>query len=217
MSQQINLFNPLFLRQKRYFSARTMAQGLGIIAAALAAYWMVVAAQAGGLGAQRADAEAQLAKSREQLAALAAEAGGRGTSAALADALRRTEADLDAQQRLLGALSGGPLGDTTGFSRYLAAFARRPLEGVWLTRVSVAAGGAGLDLRGGALRAELLPAYMALLNGEETLRGQSFGELRMSLVGGEAAAGARAPGAPAGRYIEFALTGVRVGAKAGGG
>ena len=37
MSQQINLFNPLFLRQKRYLSATTMVQGLGIIAVVLVA------------------------------------------------------------------------------------------------------------------------------------------------------------------------------------
>lgn len=215
MSQQINLFNPLFLRQKRYFSARTMAQGLGIIAVALVAYYAVVAAQAGSLSAQRADADAQLEQARQQLTALAADAKGRGKSAALADELNRAETELDGQQRLLKALRGGPLGDTAGFSRYLAAFARRPLEGLWLTRVSVSAGGASLDLRGRALRAELLPAYIALLNREDTLRGQSFGELRMSLVADDKAA--RAPAAGAAHYIEFALTGVRTGAKPGGG
>ena len=32
MSQQINLFNPIFLKQQKYFSARTMAIALGVIA-----------------------------------------------------------------------------------------------------------------------------------------------------------------------------------------
>ncbi len=31
MSQQINLFNPIFLKQKKHFSAATMAQALGLI------------------------------------------------------------------------------------------------------------------------------------------------------------------------------------------
>ena len=31
MSQQINLFNPLFMRKEKYFSARTMLQSLGLI------------------------------------------------------------------------------------------------------------------------------------------------------------------------------------------
>ena len=36
MSQQINLYNPLFLKREKYFSARTMLQALGVIALALA-------------------------------------------------------------------------------------------------------------------------------------------------------------------------------------
>ena len=36
MSQQINLFNPLFLRKEKYFSVRTMLQSLGLIALGLA-------------------------------------------------------------------------------------------------------------------------------------------------------------------------------------
>ena len=31
MSQQINLFNPIFLQQKKIFSTRTMAQALGVL------------------------------------------------------------------------------------------------------------------------------------------------------------------------------------------
>ncbi len=31
MSQQINLFNPVFLTQKKYFSVLTMLQALGLI------------------------------------------------------------------------------------------------------------------------------------------------------------------------------------------
>ncbi|HXA48379.1 MAG TPA: MSHA biogenesis protein MshI, partial [Burkholderiaceae bacterium] len=31
MSHQINLYNPIFLKQKKYFSAATMVQGLAVI------------------------------------------------------------------------------------------------------------------------------------------------------------------------------------------
>ena len=33
MSQQINLFNPIFMKQKKYFSVTTMLQALGLIVA----------------------------------------------------------------------------------------------------------------------------------------------------------------------------------------
>ena len=37
MSQQINLFNPLFMRKEKYFSARTMLQSLVLIALGMVA------------------------------------------------------------------------------------------------------------------------------------------------------------------------------------
>jgi len=39
VSQQINLYNPLLLKQKKIFSARTMAQALGLIALGLIAVY----------------------------------------------------------------------------------------------------------------------------------------------------------------------------------
>ena len=39
MSQQINLFNPLFMRKEKYFSARTLLQSLGLIVLGLAALY----------------------------------------------------------------------------------------------------------------------------------------------------------------------------------
>jgi hypothetical protein len=214
MSQQINLFNPLFLRQKRYFSATTMAQALGIIAAVLVVFYAVAFLQTRALETQRAETEAQGVKTRQQLADVAAKAKGRGKSAALADELQRAENTLKRQQLLLGALRGEALGDTAGFSSYLTAFARRPLEGLWLTGITVAASGTTLDLRGRAVRPELVPAYIQMLNGEPALRGRSFGELRLNVREEQPRAGA--PGQVV-RLVEFGLKGVRKDASSGGG
>ena len=49
MSQQINLFNPLFLRKEKYFSARTMLQALGLIALGIAALYAYALFQTRGL------------------------------------------------------------------------------------------------------------------------------------------------------------------------
>ena len=41
MSQQINLYNPIFLKQEKHFSARTMLQATGVVllgAAGVCAY-----------------------------------------------------------------------------------------------------------------------------------------------------------------------------------
>jgi hypothetical protein len=49
MSQQINLYNPLFLRKQKYFSARTMLQSLGLIAVGLLALYLYALVQTRGL------------------------------------------------------------------------------------------------------------------------------------------------------------------------
>ena len=38
MSQQINLYNPLFLEKKKYFSAVTMTQAIGLIVVGMTAF-----------------------------------------------------------------------------------------------------------------------------------------------------------------------------------
>ena len=69
MSQQIILFNPIFLKQKKYFSALAMAQALGLIllgALLLYAYsryqFAGIRKEAGNTTAQVALVQAQLSK-----------------------------------------------------------------------------------------------------------------------------------------------------------
>ena len=67
MSQQINLFNPLFLKQKKYFSARTMLQGLAIILVVLLAFQGVLIFQLRLLERQRTETQALHAQVQQQL------------------------------------------------------------------------------------------------------------------------------------------------------
>ena len=56
MAQQINLFNPIFLRQKLYFSAVAMAQALALIALGVLAIYVYQASQNAKLQRVAADA-----------------------------------------------------------------------------------------------------------------------------------------------------------------
>src|SRR5260221_12170219 len=55
VSQQINLFNPLFLEKKKYFSALAMTQALGLIALGMAAFYGFAFWQDGRLARQTRD------------------------------------------------------------------------------------------------------------------------------------------------------------------
>jgi hypothetical protein len=194
MAQQINLVNPAFRRQKKHFSASTMAQALGLIAAGTLLFSGYAAYKVRMLKQANANAETQLAAQRAQLAALAKELGPQGTSGLLTDELARTEAQVRGRRELLNSLSTGALGNVKGFSRYLEAFARQRTDGVWLTGINVGGDENDLVVRGRVLRADLVPAYLRALNSEEVMRGRRVTELTLNAI--QAPKAAVAPGQP---------------------
>ncbi len=164
MSQQINLYNPIFLKQEKHFSARAMAQALGIIALALVALYAYALLQARQADRTAQQHGAQLAAEREQLAKLGAQLAGQGRSKVLEAQVARLEVEVAKRQATLEALGTNELGNTSGFSDFLAAFGRQAMPGVWLTGIGIAESGNGLVVSGRALRPELVPAYLGSLN-----------------------------------------------------
>jgi hypothetical protein len=203
MSQQINLFNPLFLRKEKYFSARTMAQSLGLIALGLAALYAYALMQTRSLERTAGDYGAQLTAQRGQLIQLS----GRGRSKLLEAEVARLSADVQARRGVLQVLQGGDLGNTEGFSRYFAAFGRHAMRGVWLTGFSVGESGNELRIQGRVLYPDLVPSYIKELNQEDVMRGRLVTELKLAAKEESAARHVAAPqsGAAPSRYVEFEL------------
>jgi hypothetical protein len=198
MSQQINLYNPLFLRKQKYFSARTMLQSLGLIAAGMLVLYGYAAVQTRSLERVAADHGSQLSAQRAQLVAL----GGQGRSKLLEAEVVRLEGDLRARRGTMDILRGGEVGNTEGFSRFFAAFGRHAMRGVWLTGFSVGDNGNDLRIRGRVLHADLVPAYLKALNEEDVMRGRLVTELRL-LAKDETAARRTSPAAEPERFVEF--------------
>lgn len=213
MSQQINLFNPLFLKQKKYFSAETMLQGMGIIAIALLAFYGLLLFQSTRLERQRIETVSL----REQVQQQMLQGGVAGRSKLLEDEISRVEGLIKAQQDVLNILNGGAVGNSEGYSRFLIALARQRTSGLWLTGFTVSGVGDELSIRGRVLHADLVPQYIRQLNREEVMRGHAVAELSLKRVEGPPApatpAGAPAPAGPPQSYIEFALSTAKAGDK----
>jgi hypothetical protein len=217
MSQQINLFNPIFLRQKKYFSALTMLQALAFVFAAMLALYAFEKNQSGGLAQLQIESERQVTERRNQLVQFSKDFSIQGTSKLLEDEIARVESQLKKRQDLLGELSTGVGGNVEGFSPYLSAFARQPLNGVWLTAVAIGGKANELVVKGRVLNGDLLPAYIQVLNREPALMGRAIVEMRLDAKGGDAevAAAAGSPPVPApapqkanepAKYVEFSLS-----------
>lgn len=193
MSQQINLYNPLF-RKKSFSptSANAMLYGVGIIAACCAVFGVyqdnrtrAVERNAQAVAQQHAEATANRDK-------LAAQLELQKPNAELAAELNQLEARLKGRQEVVDALKSGAIGSTAGFSPYMAAFSRQTINGLWLTGFDIASAGNEFTIEGRTLSADLLPVYLSRLNSETTLQGRQFAAMRIA----QPPAAPVAPGAP---------------------
>ena len=206
MSQQINLYSPIFRKQQKVFSATTMLQGVGLIVVVVAVFYYTLTLQSSLLEIRAANSSQQL---KGELERLKAYGGARESPAerakALAERKKTLEASLASQKQALEAFESGALGRTEGYASLLRALARVSVEGVWLTRIRLAEGSGELSLSGRATRADLVPVYLERLRSEQALRGQAFSRLEVT----RAAAAPAAPGAaaaPSGAsFVEFVL------------
>jgi len=204
LSQQINLYNPLFLTKEKYFSARTMLQGLGLIAAGVAALYAYALVQT--LSAERlaASHRQQLEMQRQQFVELG-KFSAQSPNRALEAEVARLGTEVQIREATLDALSTGELGNTSGFSEFLAALGRRAVPGVWLTGITIADSGNNLVITGRVLRADLMPSYLRALNDEAVMRGRRVTELKLAAREASATGSKDRVQGPE-RFVEFKLT-----------
>ncbi|MBS1187469.1 MAG: putative Mannose-sensitive agglutinin biosis protein MshI [Burkholderiaceae bacterium] len=201
MSQQINLFNPIFLRQKKHFSALTMAQALGVILLGVLCLYGYSMFRSAGIKQAAAQAAAQLTTTQQQLTKVTAEFAPRKKDEVLAKELEKAQAEHAMLQTAMTRLKNEEFGDRKGYSSYLSAFARQIVGGLWLTGFSIEGAGSAIGIQGRTLRPESVPTYISRLSGETVFKGKSFAVLEMQQVKqDEEAAAKNAP-----QFIEFDL------------
>lgn len=203
MSQQINLFNPLFLKKKRYFSALTMAQALGVLLVGLAGFYGYARYQQTLLESEAQGATRAFEAEKARLAKFTADfAPGKGLSET-EKAITATKGEIAARQALLSQLQSGVLGNTRGYSALLGAFARRTQQGVWLTGIQIGSGDDSLAISGRAMQGEQVSALLAQYKLEPALKGRPFNGISIIKQPAVPAAGGGA-GLPS--YVEFRLS-----------
>jgi hypothetical protein len=216
MSQQINLFNPLFRPKGFSFtSAKAMLYGAGIalVLAAAAAVYVETGVRGAQAVAQAVDADYKAAVAKRDQ--LVAEIAALKPSAQLEQEVIGLESTLQGRREVVDTLKSGAIGNTRGFSDYMLAFSRQNLNGLWLTGFDVA--GNELAIQGRTLNADLVAKYLNRLNQEKALNGRQFGVMRISRPSvatlaatdaakkGDAPAG-KEPAAKSPPYIEFSIS-----------
>ncbi|MCP5149357.1 MAG: PilN domain-containing protein [Ectothiorhodospiraceae bacterium] len=179
MRQQVNLYQPVFRRERRVLSARALAQCLGLAAIALAAVQGFAWWQVEGLRGQVRQLEQQQVLATERLSAAQGRVPRRDPSPLLERERARLERVVAGRSRILETLRGGDVEPSSGFSEILAGLARQRVPGLWLTAVRIQSGGRRLEIRGAALRPELVPVLVQRLSSEPVFVGMKFQTLRL--------------------------------------
>ena len=199
MSQQINLFNPIFMKRRKYFSLLAMLQALGMIIAGSLFFYGYAIDQVGQLKKQSEESNKRYNAEEARLIRLTAEFSPQQADQALQNEVRRLEKQLVDQAELIGVIKSGAVGNTTGYSEYMRAFSRQVVQGLWLTGFRVVGDATQISLSGAVLSPELLPAYIQRLSKEDIMQGKTFATLQMQQPKVAADQGNNA------RYVEFTL------------
>ena len=197
MSQQINLFDARFRKQKQHLTARTLVLTAAALLVAAAALQELYAYQNRSLAATLAQADQRATELRDQTVRFAKEFTAQGRSTALTDEIARVEEQLRLRRTLFTTMQSGVGGNVGGFSPYLTALSRHTMNGVWLTGVDIGGQSGELVLKGRVLDSTLVPAYIRQLRQAPPFAGSTVNELRVA---------AKADAEKKTRQVEFLLS-----------
>jgi hypothetical protein len=180
MNQQINLYQPMFRKQEKVFSAVTMVQIIGLVTILLGAIYAYNIWSLRPFEQELVKINVEQQKLQGELKRFEVKAAANTKSQLLEDEIRLLSQELEQKRQVEQVLSTGSYGNRNGFSDYFAGLARQHVSGLWLTNVTLQNGGTQLVLKGKTNNAELIPIYIQKLAKEKAFAGLSFNVLEMS-------------------------------------
>jgi Tfp pilus assembly protein PilN len=187
MSQQINLFNPVFARQGKLFSTARLVQGLAglLLISGLFCAFLYNDLRQKQAQFEEFELKQQQMLIQQQKLGIAAPKSKKVLEAELAQ-LNKDDAAAAVQAKAMTE----KLGNTQGYAAYFSAFSRQTPEELWLTGFEIDGQGESAFVRmtGGARYPELVAHYLKRLGDEPVFQGvklESF-TLGEGMAGGAA-------------------------------
>ena len=203
MSQQVNLYHPIFRRQEKKFSALTMLQAGVLIMAGIVLMYAYAWVQVGYLRVQAGQIGDQYAQEVKRLQAASSQLAARKTDPQLEQDAQRLEARIAAVEHIREIAKHDYFAGIDGYSKYFIAFSRQRLSGLWLTGFNITGAGEQLVLEGRTEIPELVPEYLQKLSAEKLLAGTTFEIFQMARPQGVGAQNPNDKGmAP---YVDFVI------------
>jgi Tfp pilus assembly protein PilN len=179
VSQQVNLYSPIFRRQEKKFSAYAMLQAIGLILVGIALFiglnvWRVMA-----LRSDLKSAEQRQTAVMKQFEDAKRQFTPRVGDPKLEEEVAKLEAILAVSGPAQAILRRDVFGESRGYSTYFIALARQSVADLWLTGIDITGAGQTIQLSGRARVPERVPQYLQKLSSEKVLSGSEFKVFRL--------------------------------------
>lgn len=176
MRQQINLYQPIFSRERKQLSAMTLISALGVVVVTLLGLSLYADQRVGQLS-HEVEAMRERAAQQEQVVAKVSELqASQGNPAEIEARVKHLTETVAARKRALSVLQAGAAGQTIGFAARLEALARRHVDGLWIDRLVLSGTNGSMTLHGATLDPGTVPVYLQGLAHERALAGTRFDE-----------------------------------------
>jgi len=180
VSQQVNLYHPIFRKEEKKFSAATMLQAGIIVLTGVALMYGYAAWRTHALRMQQQDINAQYVAALARLSEVSAKLPMRHAGTRLEQDVRDLERRVEAIQAIRMVAQRDLFKGNAGYSDMLLALARQSTPGLWITGLTIRGAGDSVVLAGRTQSAELVPGYLQRLANERTLAGQQFEIFQMT-------------------------------------
>jgi hypothetical protein len=208
MRQQINLYQPIFSRERKQLSAMTLVSAVGVVVVTLLGISFYAHRHVEQLAGE-VDAMRERAAHQEQMVAKLAELhAARGNPADIDARVKQLTDTVAARKRALDVLQAGAAGQTVGFAARLEALARSHVEGLWIDSLVLSGTNGSMTLQGATLAVDTVPMYLQGLAHERALAGTRFDDFVIERPRAETT-DSKSEEAPTGKHIRF-----RAGSKA---
>jgi len=178
MHQQINLFQPVFRKQQKVFSATTLAQIAVVVLVLLIAILGHVRWTLAGMGRSAEALQQQHDHIRQQIRSLEAAYQTPDTEA-LDSEIEQLMTDIYQRNSLLVQFDQLVIQHRSGFAGQFRALAEQHVPGLWLEGVTVNGNGQ-IEIRGISLDAKLVPVYLQQLQKQQDLSATPFETVSMN-------------------------------------
>ncbi|MBN1140759.1 MAG: hypothetical protein JXB25_03020 [Deltaproteobacteria bacterium] len=167
MNQQIDLYRQFAPRKKGYSPPVSAAMGLAAVAAALVLVYLIAMQENRALNREFKELTQKSAMLAESLRQIPRSAGAQPSGPALEKEILEMTRRIADKERLLEKANSLRRWQMEGFSGYLVHLGGKNSPGLWLNRIAIREGGAGLVLAGSALAPELIPGFIQEMAGDE--------------------------------------------------